>query len=62
MGRCRVVLVGGVVASHGIETLVLVAAGLRVGELLLVRDGELVCHIRNGEGLVVERLVARVGG
>jgi hypothetical protein len=41
---------------------VLVAAGLGIGQLLLVRDGELVCHIRNGEGLVVEGLVAGVGG
>lgn len=63
MSRGRVVLVGRVVASHGVETLVvLVAAGLGIGQLLLVRDGELVCHIRNGEGLVVEGLVAGVGG
>jgi len=63
VSRGRVVLVGRVVASHGVETLVvLVAAGLGIGQLLLVRDGELVCHIRNGEGLVVEGLVAGVGG
>ena len=63
MGGGRVVLVGGVVAGHGVEALVvLVAAGRGVGELLLVGDGELVCHIRNGEGLVVEGLVAGVGG
>ena len=60
MRRCRVVLVRGVVGGHGIETLMLIPPRLRITELLLVLQGELVCHIRDGEGLVVQLLVAGV--
>ena len=61
MRRCRVVLVRGVVRGHGIETLMLIPPRLRIIELLLVLKGELVCHIRDGECLVVQLLVAWVG-